>query len=147
MSEVTIASLNDDLLRLRSQLVDGTGLAHLRNPKKGYGTVHNGIVSVGTTESQIRLPGIIHALDRGYQSQSVNQRIVETGGGSIVGTHKRIGRFSFTYDQTASRFQRSVMKKGERKLSFGYKKRIHFETGKEWMELRLSKPGAHKMVR
>ncbi|EEY61591.1 uncharacterized protein PITG_01914 [Phytophthora infestans T30-4] len=35
VSEVTIASLNDDLLRLRSQLVDGTGLAHLRNPKKG----------------------------------------------------------------------------------------------------------------
>eukprot|EP00644_Phytophthora_capsici_P007064 jgi/Phyca11/57946/gw1.22.311.1 len=134
VNEVTIASLDDDLLRLRSQLVDGTGLAHVRNPKKGFGTVHNGIVSVGTgiylgghisargesavdavrvlqrslcgvsTESQIKLPGIIHALDRGYQSQAVNQQIVETGG-SIVGTHKRTGRFPFTYDQTASRFQ------------------------------------------
>eukprot|EP00644_Phytophthora_capsici_P012550 jgi/Phyca11/113073/e_gw1.23.238.1 len=36
---------------------------------------------------------------------------------------------------------------GNLKLSFGYKKRIHFETGKEWKELRLSKPGTHKMVR
>ncbi|KAG1699089.1 hypothetical protein DVH05_014458 [Phytophthora capsici] len=35
---------------------------------------------------------------------------------------------------------------GNLKLPFGYKKRIHFETGKEWKELRLSKPGTHKMV-
>ncbi|GMF33941.1 unnamed protein product [Phytophthora fragariaefolia] len=32
---VTIASLDDDLIRLRSPCVDDTGLAHVRNPKKG----------------------------------------------------------------------------------------------------------------
>ncbi|KAE9190862.1 hypothetical protein PF004_g21779 [Phytophthora fragariae] len=48
VNEVTIASLDDDMLRLRSQLVNDIGLAHVRNPKKGYGPVHHGIVSVVT---------------------------------------------------------------------------------------------------
>ncbi|EEY70326.1 uncharacterized protein PITG_05716 [Phytophthora infestans T30-4] len=45
-----------------------------------------------STENQIRLPGILHALDRGYQSHAVNQQIVDTGG-SIIGTHKRTQSF------------------------------------------------------
>ncbi|ETP13856.1 hypothetical protein F441_11139 [Phytophthora nicotianae CJ01A1] len=32
----TIASLDDDMIRLRSKAVDDIGLAHVRNPKKGY---------------------------------------------------------------------------------------------------------------
>lgn len=32
----TIASLDDDMIRLRSTLVDDIGLTHTRNPKKGY---------------------------------------------------------------------------------------------------------------
>ncbi|EEY53753.1 uncharacterized protein PITG_20036 [Phytophthora infestans T30-4] len=32
----TIASLDDDLIRLRSKAVDDIGLTHVRNPKKGF---------------------------------------------------------------------------------------------------------------
>ncbi|KAI9988402.1 hypothetical protein PInf_021805 [Phytophthora infestans] len=118
----TIASLDDDLIRLRSKAVDDIGLTHVRSPKKGYGPVQHGVVSLVTglflgghvaangestvdivrilqrslcgssTENQIRLPGILHALDRGYQSHAVNQQIVDTGG-SIIGTHKRTQSF------------------------------------------------------
>ncbi|POM62939.1 LOW QUALITY PROTEIN: hypothetical protein PHPALM_27842 [Phytophthora palmivora] len=115
VSGATIASLDDDLIRLRSASVDDIGLAHIRNPKKGHGIVSLGtglflgghvaargestvdIVRIlkrslcgASTESQIRLPGIIHALDRGYQSEPVNQQITNAGG-SIIGTHKRTG--------------------------------------------------------
>eukprot|EP00644_Phytophthora_capsici_P013335 jgi/Phyca11/115778/e_gw1.29.308.1 len=44
----TIASLDDDLIRLRSASVDDVGLAHIRNPKKGYGPVQHGVVSLAT---------------------------------------------------------------------------------------------------
>eukprot|EP00644_Phytophthora_capsici_P012908 jgi/Phyca11/101393/e_gw1.5.649.1 len=48
VSEVSIASLDDDLLRLRSSTVDDLGLTRTRNPKKGYGPVQHGIVSLAT---------------------------------------------------------------------------------------------------
>ncbi|ETM55200.1 hypothetical protein F441_01613 [Phytophthora nicotianae CJ01A1] len=35
ISWTSIASLDDDLIRLRSASVDDVGLAHIRNPKKG----------------------------------------------------------------------------------------------------------------
>lgn len=35
MERISIASLDDDLIRLRSQEVDELGLSHVRNPKKG----------------------------------------------------------------------------------------------------------------
>ncbi|EGZ07973.1 hypothetical protein PHYSODRAFT_526062, partial [Phytophthora sojae] len=54
-------------------------------------------LSGASTESRIQLPGIIHALDRGYQSAAVNEQIHSVGG-KVVGTHKRTGRFPFTYD-------------------------------------------------
>ncbi|EEY60053.1 uncharacterized protein PITG_21091 [Phytophthora infestans T30-4] len=44
----TIASLDDDLIRLRSKTVDDIGLTHVRNPKKGYGPVQHGVVSLVT---------------------------------------------------------------------------------------------------
>ncbi|OWZ00722.1 hypothetical protein PHMEG_00028027, partial [Phytophthora megakarya] len=158
---VSIASLNDDMIRLRSTLVDELGLAHVRNPKKGkivviirllidtlmlnryrYGPVNHGIGSIttslclgshvasrgmsnvdivktlqrslcsATTKSQIRLSGIVHALDRGYQSEAVNQQIHSVGG-KIVGTHKRTCRFPFTYGKRASQYQREIKVKGE----------------------------------
>ncbi|KAE9066070.1 hypothetical protein PF005_g28721 [Phytophthora fragariae] len=45
---VSLASLDDDMMRLRSQSVDDLGLSHVRNPKKGYGPVNHGIVSLTT---------------------------------------------------------------------------------------------------
>ncbi|ETO85168.1 hypothetical protein, variant [Phytophthora nicotianae P1976] len=140
---VTIASLDDDMIRLRSTAVDDIGLAHIRNPKKGYGPVQHGIVSLVTgiflgghvanrgestvdivrllqralcgapTESQIHLPGVLHALDRGYQSLAVNKQIINVGG-SIVGTHKRTGKFPFTHGKAATQHQKLVQMKGER---------------------------------
>ncbi|ETN21040.1 hypothetical protein PPTG_01373 [Phytophthora nicotianae INRA-310] len=126
VSEVSIASLDDDLLRLRSSAVDDLGLNRTRNPKKGYGPVQHGIVSLATglflgghiaskgetvvdvvkilqrglcgatTDSQIRLPGIMFALDRGYQSKEVNKQILECGA-AIIGTHKKNSSFPFTF--------------------------------------------------
>ncbi|KAE9164762.1 hypothetical protein PF005_g29888, partial [Phytophthora fragariae] len=48
INEVSIASLDDDLLRLRSSSVDDLGLTRIRNPKKGFGPVQHGIVSLVT---------------------------------------------------------------------------------------------------
>ncbi|OWZ06177.1 LOW QUALITY PROTEIN: hypothetical protein PHMEG_00021605 [Phytophthora megakarya] len=115
---VSISSLDDDMIRLRSTLVDESGLAHVRNPKKGHvasrGESNVDIVKIlqrslcsATTESQIRLPGIVHALDRGYQSEAVHQQIHSVGG-KIVGTHKRTCRFPFTYGTRASQYQREI---------------------------------------
>ncbi|POM81017.1 hypothetical protein PHPALM_1076 [Phytophthora palmivora] len=120
VSGTTIASLHDDLLRLRSASVDDIGLAHIRNPKKG-GESTVDIVRIlqrslcgASTESQIRLPGIIHALDRGYQSEAVNQQITNAGG--IIGTHKRTGRLPFTFGKTPSQYQQSKMKRVKSQL-------------------------------
>ncbi|KAE9259312.1 hypothetical protein PF008_g33398, partial [Phytophthora fragariae] len=48
INEVSIASLDDDLLRLRSNSVDDLGLTRIRNPKKGFGPAQHGIVSLVT---------------------------------------------------------------------------------------------------
>ncbi|OWZ17712.1 hypothetical protein PHMEG_0008312 [Phytophthora megakarya] len=147
----TIASLDDDMLRLRSTLVDDIGLAHVRNPKKGYGPVQHGIVSLTTgiflgghiaargestidivkilqrslcgasTESQIQLPGIVHALDRGYQSDVINQH-VHSIGGKVVGTHKRTTKFPFTYGKPANRAQKAIELTGEKAAYWASKK-------------------------
>jgi hypothetical protein len=46
---ITIPSINDDLLRLRSTKISLFGLQHTNNPKKGLvGVVHHGIVSICT---------------------------------------------------------------------------------------------------
>jgi len=48
VKEKSILSMDDDLLRLRSHLVQSTGLSHANNPAKGLGVVHHGIVSATT---------------------------------------------------------------------------------------------------
>ncbi|KAF1781992.1 hypothetical protein GQ600_19596 [Phytophthora cactorum] len=160
MERISIVSLDDDLIRLRSQSFDDLGLSHIRNTKKGefdnmelkcyvkltaanvisrFGPVQHGIVSLLTgsflgghvaargestleilqrslygasSESQIRLPGIIHALDRGYQSAAVNEQIHSVGG-KVIGTRKRTGRLPFTYGKRGSTYHREVDEKGE----------------------------------
>ncbi|KAJ8576857.1 hypothetical protein ON010_g2356 [Phytophthora cinnamomi] len=150
-------SLDDDLIRLRSASVDNIGLAHVRNPKKGYGPAQHGVLSLVTglflgghvaargqstvdivrilqrslcgasTESHIRLPGIVHALDMGYQSIVVNQQITNVRG-SIIGTHKCTGRFPFTFGKSPSQYQQLMSEKGERAEHWA-SKRLPIHTG------------------
>ena len=48
VEKVPILSMDDDLLRLQSRLVESFGLAQINNPNKGLGTVLHGIVSLCT---------------------------------------------------------------------------------------------------
>ncbi|KAG1705863.1 hypothetical protein DVH05_002427 [Phytophthora capsici] len=122
VNEVSIASLDDDLLRLRSKSVDDLGLTRTRNPAKGH------VASRGETvvdvlrvlmrslcgvsaDSQIKLPGVVFALDRGYQSKEVNRQIMECGG-IIIGTHKRDRSFPFTYGKLGTQGQTVMTEKG-----------------------------------
>lgn len=73
------------------------------------------------TESRIKLPGIVHALDRGYQSIAVSQHIHNVGG-KIVGTHKRTGNFPFTYGKKAGKDQREIAEKGVKTAYWASKK-------------------------
>lgn len=63
-----------------------------------------------STDRHIRLPGVIFALDRGYQSKEVNQQILDCGA-QIIGTHKRNASFPFTYGKAGGKLQRVVMKR------------------------------------
>lgn len=60
-----------------------------------------------TTDSQIRLPGVMFALDRGYQSKEVNRQIIECGA-TIIGTHKKNASFPFTFGKPPSKSQQLV---------------------------------------
>ena len=48
VDRISILSMDDDLLRLRSSQVDAFGLAATNNPKKGLGVTHHGVVSLCT---------------------------------------------------------------------------------------------------
>ncbi|POM60120.1 hypothetical protein PHPALM_31061 [Phytophthora palmivora] len=139
--QVSIASLDDDLLRLRSCSVDDLSLTRTRNPAKGFGPVQHGIVSLTTglflcghlaskgesvvdmvkvlqrslcgvvPDRQIHLPSIMFALDRGYQSKEVNLQFINSGG-SIIGTHKRKSSFPFTYGNSEGQGQKVVDEDG-----------------------------------
>ncbi|ETO65432.1 hypothetical protein F444_17258 [Phytophthora nicotianae P1976] len=141
VNEVSIASLDDDLLRLRSKSVDDLGLTRTRNPAKGFGPVQHGFVSLVTglflcshvasrgetvvdvlrilmrslcgvsADSQIKLPGVVFALDREYQSKEVNRQIMECGG-IVIGTHKRDRTFPFTYGKIGTQGQTVMTEKG-----------------------------------
>jgi hypothetical protein len=123
----SIVSLDDDQLRLRSHNVDDNGYVRTRNPKKGFGPTQHGAISTVTSlylgghipsrgetqtdsvnlifrsfcgvnsDRHINLKSNIIALDRGYQSTSLNQAIADRCG-RVVGTHKRTKGFPFTYD-------------------------------------------------
>lgn len=81
-----------------------------------------------STESHFRLPGVIHALDRGYhQSFAVNQQITSAGG-SIIGTHKRTGKFPFTFGKHPSQYQQLICDKGD-KSSYWATKRLPISAG------------------
>ncbi|KAJ3098461.1 hypothetical protein HDU96_011093 [Phlyctochytrium bullatum] len=113
----TIASLDDDHLRLRSQRVVFSSFQQLNNVKKGLGPVHHSLVSVATglyisgyiscrgDTNEVAVQKVlaraaagvdlsaqsfdnIFALDRGYQSADVNA-VITRAGGKILGTYKR----------------------------------------------------------
>lgn len=46
---VTSVSLDDDLLQLRSQQVINAGYSQIKNPSKGLGVIHHGVVSICTS--------------------------------------------------------------------------------------------------
>eukprot|EP00590_Aulacoseira_subarctica_P008761 CAMPEP_0172429160 /NCGR_PEP_ID=MMETSP1064-20121228/49375_1 /TAXON_ID=202472 /ORGANISM="Aulacoseira subarctica , Strain CCAP 1002/5" /LENGTH=278 /DNA_ID=CAMNT_0013174391 /DNA_START=234 /DNA_END=1067 /DNA_ORIENTATION=- len=66
VKEKSILSLDDDLLRLRSKLVQSVGLSHTNNPAKGLGVVHHGIVSIATG---LYLPVGGHIASRGETTE------------------------------------------------------------------------------
>ncbi|KUF96203.1 hypothetical protein AM587_10001032 [Phytophthora nicotianae] len=199
VSEVSIASLDDDLLRLRSRSVEDIGLTRVRNPKKGYemeywmydamvlirflllvrfGPVHHGVVSLVTglylsghiasrgetlgevlklmmrslcgvsTDSQIDLSGVLFALDRGYQSKAVNQHIIECGG-SVIGTHKRVQAFPFTYGKPAQKSQKLINEVGSMSTNWASYKcagRAGSDTSSNHMHALAFRSGLGKIV-
>jgi hypothetical protein len=76
---VSILSIDDDLLRLRSQLVHDFGLQHTNNPAKGLGVVHHGIVSICTG---LYLGG--HIASRGESTQECVQILLRSLSGASV---------------------------------------------------------------
>ncbi|KAF4140907.1 hypothetical protein GN958_ATG09755, partial [Phytophthora infestans] len=122
VSEFWEASLGDDLLRLRSKSVDDLGLTISRNSAKGH-VASSGETVVDvlrilmrslcdvSTDSQIKLPGVIFTLDRGYQSKEVNRQIMECGV-IVIGAHKRDRSFLFTYGKLGTQGQTVMTEKG-----------------------------------
>jgi hypothetical protein len=128
---LTIVSLDDDQLCLRSHKVDDHGFIRTRNPKKGFGPTQHGAVSTTTSlflgghipvrgestndsvemlflslsranlSNQITLEQSLVAIDRGYQGTKLNT-LISACNGQVVGTHKRTAGFPFTYDQKGS---------------------------------------------
>jgi hypothetical protein len=76
---VTIPSIDDDLLRLRSTKVSLFGLQHTNNPKKGLGVVHHGIVSICTG---LCLGG--HIASRGESTKDCIQILLQSLSGASV---------------------------------------------------------------
>jgi hypothetical protein len=142
VEKVSILSMDDDLLRLRSVLVESFGLAHINNPKKGLGTVHHGIVSLCTGlfccghvgargESVVEVVQILLlaltgcsvlsqatinnllAFDRGYGgTEGEVMHLAMNLGCDLNGTAKKIASFPFTFGKAPGRNQVEVSEDG-----------------------------------
>ncbi|ETL48901.1 hypothetical protein L916_01543, partial [Phytophthora nicotianae] len=53
--------------------------------------------------------------------EAVNQQITDVGG-SIIGTHKRTGRFPFSFGKPPSQYQQAISEKGERSAYWASKR-------------------------
>ena len=149
----SILSIDDDQFRLRSTLIEEMGFPRLNNPKNIFGPMSTGVVSLdmgvvlacrlsGRGESaletlqvvlqrvvgvdlptKIRLSGSTVAIDRGYMGPEVIKFLVEDADANIIGTHKRIASFPFTFgDVSARRNQVHVVDKGAKSLYCATKK-------------------------
>ena len=123
--DVSILSIDDDHLRLSSDLCEQIGMPRKNNPDKAFGPVSTGVISLtsgitignriaGRGENdektvtilflnifnkkladQIKCTNLI-ALDRGYLSAKMIE-FLSTKGCSIIGTHKRGLTYPFTF--------------------------------------------------
>jgi hypothetical protein len=134
LTDISILSTDDDHLRLSSSECEDIGLPRKNNPKKAFGPVSTGIVSLtsgitlatriaGRGEKDLATMQILcqslfnkqladqvetnnlFAMDRGYLSASMI-KYIDSIGGSIIGTHKRVQTYPFTFG-----YQKKVDKK------------------------------------
>jgi hypothetical protein len=135
---VSILSIDDDLLCLRSQLVHHFGLQHTNNPAKGLGVIYHGVVSICTglylgghnasrgesTKDCIRillqsLSGAsvdartevrnLCAWDRGYGGPGgAINKMVLSYGCDLLGTLQRTRSFPFTFGREGGPNQKVI---------------------------------------
>jgi hypothetical protein len=152
VERLSILSLDDDLLRLRSSLIDAYGLAATNNPKKGLGVTQHGIVSLCTNlfccghvgsrgESVIEVVQLlllsltgksvlshasIHnllAFDRGYGGTAGEVMSAAIEMGcDLNGTAKKINSFPFTFGKAPARGQVAVEEEGSRCIQWKQKR-------------------------
>jgi hypothetical protein len=146
VQKVSVLSMDDDLLRLRSRLVESFGFAQINNPNKGLGTVHHGIVSICTglfccghvgsrgesvlecvqilllalsgssILSQAKIECIL-AFDRGYGgTEGEVMAAVTKLGADLAGTAKKIPSFPFTFGKPPVRNQVLIPEDGAKSV-------------------------------
>ena len=127
IDKISIISQDDDQYRLTSKLCEEIGLVRINNPKKAFGPVATGCVSLtsGITLSlhianrgetalditQILMMSLtkkllpqkaigsnIIAMDRGYWNHEM-VKYLTSNGFQIIGTHKRTKTFPFTFGE------------------------------------------------
>ena len=152
VEKVSILSLDDDLLRLRSSLIDAFGLAATNNPKKGMGVTQHGIVSMCTNlfccghvgsrgESIIEVVQILLlsltgkstisnakiynllAFDRGYGGTAGEVMSAAIEMGcDLNGTAKKINSFPYTFGKAPAKGQVAIQEDGARCIHWKQKR-------------------------
>ena len=59
--------------------------------------------------TKVDLGGSLVAIDRGYMGPEMISYLVDTAGAYIVGTHKRIGSFPFTFGDKTPKFSQKYI--------------------------------------
>ncbi len=159
LPDVSILSTADDHLRLSSSDCEGIGLPRKNNPKKAFGPVSTGIVSLttgitlanriaGRGESDVDTIKILcqnlfnkplanqvetsnlFAMDRGYLSASMIDYI-DSIGGSIIGTHKRVQTYPFTFGYDIVDSKRVNIQERGAKMTYWATKKADTSSGKD----------------
>ena len=73
--------------------------------------------------SKVKLAGSMVAIDRGYMGPEMIHFLNGVAGADIIGTHKRIASFPFTFgDKTPKPTQQYIAEKGAKSVYFAKKK-------------------------
>lgn len=150
----TIISLDDDQYRLRSAASERMGFVRINNPKKAFGIVSTNAVSLVSSmvigmrligkgenfDSVVRiilmwmqgvdLPDHVRAsddlicLDRGYLGPSLIEFLMKSGF-SLIGTHKRVNSYPFTFGDARNRASRRLVEEVGCKSIYVAKKKFH----------------------
>ena len=153
----TILSKDDDQYRLRSRKCEDIGLVRVNNPKKAYGPVTTGCVSLVTSitlSAHIAGPGesaldvakivMMHltncqlpeqvkgrniiAMDRGYWGPEMIGYMSNCGF-QLIGTHKRIKSYPFTFGEKRPKpGQKHIKEKGAKGVYWAEKKQHGVDT-------------------